>query len=453
MIPVNYFFIVFNKLNMGEIINNIPRHWGRTKVSDVGKLLRGVNYKKDEASSEAKHDYLPVLRGNNINGELNFNDLVYVQKKNISQEQFIKSGDIVFAMSSGSKHLVGKSAKAKLDFNGSFGAFCGVFRPNEDFNKDFVAYFFQSPYYKKVISEISKGTNINNLKREHILDLDFPIPPLPEQQAIVSKIEALLSELENGKQQLQTAQQQLKVYRQSLLKAAFEGKLTNKNVKEGELPKGWKWVRMGDVCNKIQDGSHFSPQVQYDEPGENRYKYITAKNIRNNYMDFRKIVYVDKEYHDSIYPRCNPEFGDVLLTKDGINTGEVTLNTLHEPFSLLSSVCVFKTKKEELVSSFLKYFIQSPFGNKAILDSMTGTAIKRIVLRKIKDAQIILPPLPEQHLIVSELESKLTVCDKIEETISQSLQQAETLRQSILKKAFEGRLITTEKLTVLNELH
>jgi len=215
--------------------NNIPKHWGRTKASEVGKLLRGINYKKQDASNEAKKDFLPVLRGNNINGELNFEDLVFVPKQNVSNEQLIKAGDIVFAMSSGSKHLVGKSAKAKTDYNGSFGAFCGVFRPNENFDKNFVAYFFQSPYYKKVISEISKGTNINNLKREHILDLDFPIPPLPEQQAIVAKIEELLSDLENGKQQLQTAQQQLKVYRQSLLKWAFEGKLTKTKMGSAKL--------------------------------------------------------------------------------------------------------------------------------------------------------------------------------------------------------------------------
>ena len=304
----------------------------------------------------------------------------------------------------------------------------------ERYNYDKFVYFFST---------------IGSESKEYATD----IAQLPEQLTIVSKIEELFSELDNGIAQLKTAQQQLKVYRQSLLKWAFEGKLTNKNVKEGELPKGWKWVRMGDVCEKIQDGSHFSPQVQYDEPGENRFKYITAKNIRNNYMDFRKVIYVDKEYHDSIYGRCNPEFGDVLLTKDGINTGEVTLNTLYEPFSLLSSVCLFKTKKKDLISSYLKYFIQSPFGNKAILDSMTGTAIKRIVLRKIKDAKIILPPLSEQQLIVDELESKLTVCDKIQETISKSLQQAETLRQSILKKAFEGKLVNTEvKTTKKKEL-
>ena len=92
-----------------------------------------------------------------------------------------------------------------------------------------------------------------NLTHTRFKKLIIPIPPLPEQQAIVAKIEELLSDLESGKQQLQTAQQQLKVYRQSLLKLAFEGKLTNKNVKAGELQKGWKWVKLGSVASKITD--------------------------------------------------------------------------------------------------------------------------------------------------------------------------------------------------------
>lgn len=417
----------------------IPKHWQLKKLGEVCKLKNGYAFKSDKYESNG----IPVIRISDINcGIVSSQKAVRVKANAEYDNYLVENNDILVAMSGATTGKFGiyKSTE-KAYQNQRVGKFKIL---DEDvLNNEFL--FHQINSLKRQIEKDAYGGAQPNISSLKIEQMQIVLPPLPEQQAIVSKIEALLSELENGKQQLQTAQQQLKVYRQSLLKAAFEGKLTNKNVKEGELPKGWKWVRMGDVCNKIQDGSHFSPQVQYDEPGENRFKYITAKNIRNNYMDFRKIVYVDKEYHDSIYPRCNPEFGDVLLTKDGINTGEVTLNTLHEPFSLLSSVCVFKTKKEELVSSFLKYFIQSPFGNKAILDSMTGTAIKRIVLRKIKDAQIILPPLPEQHLIVSELESKLTVCDKIEETISQSLQQAETLRQSILKKAFEGRLITNLK--------
>lgn len=414
--------------------SNIPKHWQLKKLGDVCHTTSGGTPSRQKSSYY--NGNIPWVKS----GELD-KGLILDTEEKISEEAVKNSSAKIFPKGTLLIALYGATI-GKLAFLGvdaaTNQAICGIFK-NDNIDSNYLFHFL---FYKKPnLVKQGIGGAQPNISQGILKNLDLPIPPLPEQQAIVSKIEELFSELENAKQQLLTAQQQLKVYRQSLLKWAFEGRLTNKDVEEGELPEGWKWVRMGDSCDKIQDGSHFSPQVQYDEPGKNRFMYITAKNIRNNYMDFRKVVYVDKEYHDSIYPRCNPEFGDVLLTKDGINTGEVTLNTLHDPFSLLSSVCIFKTKKNELLSAFLKFFIQSPFGNKAILESMTGTAIKRIVLRKIKDAQIILPPMLEQDLIVSELESKFSVCDKVEETLSQSLLQVETLRQSILKKAFEGKLI------------
>ena len=221
----------------------LPNGWVNVRISDVGDLLRGVSYKKEDATNKKSDNYIPILRANNINGELKFDELVYVPKKYVVEEQLIKQGDIVFAMSSGSKHLVGKSAKAKIDYNGSYGAFCALYRPTDAINKSFIAYFFQGSSYKKLIYQIAKGTNINNLKREHILDLDFP---LPEQHAIVFRIEQLFSELDKGIESLKTAQQQLKVYRQSVLKSAFDGKLTEKWRQNQDLPDAQ------DLLEKIQ---------------------------------------------------------------------------------------------------------------------------------------------------------------------------------------------------------
>lgn len=324
-----------------------------------------------------------------------------------------------------------------------------------DIYNKYAYYFLQSKFLE--INTRAKGVGIPHVDPNLLWNYDLLIPPYITQLAMVSKIEELLSELDKGIETLKTAQQQLKTYRQSVLKWAFEGKLTNYGLRitdyelalaaepqtnyQTTLPKEWKWVKFGDVCEKIQDGSHFSPKIQYDEPGENRFLYITAKNIRNDYIDLSNVKYTNKKFHESIYKRCNPEFGDVLLTKDGVNTGEVTLNTLQEPFSLLSSVCIFKTKKNDLNSLFLKYFIQSPDGSTAISRSMSGTAIKRIILKKIKEAEIVLPPIEQQRVIVEAIEMRLSVADKIEENINQSLQQAEALRQSILKQAFDGQLL------------
>ena len=477
-----------------EDLNNIPSHWGRTKASKVGNLLRGINYKKKDTSNVVLKDFLPVLRGNNINGNLNFENLVYVPKENVKKEQIIRSGDIIFAMSSGSKHLVGKSAKAKTDFNGSFGAFCGVFRPNENFNKEFVAYFFQSPYYKKIISEISKGTNINNLKREHILDLDFPIPPLPEQQAIVSKIEELFSELDKGKQQLQTAKQQLKVYRQSLLKWAFEGKLTEEWRKKNEVarrgiepqielenrvrvpagsdpmdaininkkksrvqaparsqdmnsinnirvvgsnpatPTGWKRVKLGEVCEIKRGKSKHRPRNE-SSLFVGKYPFIQTGDIREangGYINKYSQTYNEKGLQQSkLWPK-----GTLCITI-AANIGETAILNFDScfPDSVVGLLC----NEKFLLNKFTNYFFIS---YKSKLEKLApATAQKNINVEILEKVKIPLPSLKEQQLIVEELESKLTICDKIEETIGHSLQQAETLRQSILKKAFEGTLV------------
>ncbi|HLF32904.1 MAG TPA: restriction endonuclease subunit S [Cyclobacteriaceae bacterium] len=447
--------------------NNIPKHWQIVKLRDICKKIVGGGT-PSTANKEYWEGDIPWISSADIYGLREIIPRRKISKEAIenSATNLLPKGGIIVVTRVG----LGKLAIAPYEI--CFSQDSQGLVLNEKIISQSYALIYLSKAVHKFKSQ-SRGTTISGVTKKQLEELIIPLPPLPEQLAIVSKIEELLSDLENGKQQLQTTQQQLKIYRQSLLKWAFEGKLSqdhdshnlpddhdlkkksandhdnqnqgnhdnHKNHSSDNLPKGWKWVKLADVCNKIQDGSHFSPLIQYDEPGENRFMYITAKNIRNNYMDLNKLIYVDKEFHNSIYGRCNPEYGDVLLTKDGVNTGEIAINTLHEPFSLLSSVCIFKTNKSELKSEFLKYFIQSPFGSKVIANSMTGTAIKRIILRKIKDALIILPSISEQQFIVDELETKLTVCDKIEETIKDALQQSEILRQSILKKAFTGQLI------------
>ena len=200
--------------------------WVTTTIGEVSTLVRGITYNKEQAAKSPLPNFKPVLRANNINGTLNFDDLVFVPQHLISADQIIKSGDIIFAMSSGSKHLVGKSARARFDFDGSYGAFCALLRAYEHVDKDFLYYVFQNNKFRRLISEVAKGSNINNLKREHILDFEIALPPRQEQSRIVAKIEELFSELDKGIENLKTARAQLKVYRQALLKQAFEGKLT-----------------------------------------------------------------------------------------------------------------------------------------------------------------------------------------------------------------------------------
>jgi len=374
----------------------------------------------------------------------------------------------------------------------------------------FMTLFLQSQEAWSAIDKMKTGGSESGLNLTHARFRQLPIKvaPLPEQKNIVAKIEQLFSELDNGIANLKKAQEQLKIYRQAVLKKAFEGELTKewrekqtdlpsaeelleqiqeererhyeqqledwklkvkawedggkvgkklgkpRNIKKYTplnqeeknelpiLPIEWQWKKMGNVCIKIMDGTHFSPQNL--EKGD--FKYITAKNIKVGRLKLDNISYVSKEDHEKIYGRCDVIKGDVLYIKDGATTGKAVVNNLDEEFSLLSSVGVFRTSQMLIRPKYLEYFLNSSVTKNRMLKNIAGVAITRLTLVKLNNAVCSICSPFEQEKIIEEIESRLSVCDKVEENIKESLEKAETLRQSILKKAFEGKLLTDSEL-------
>ncbi len=203
----------------------LPDSWVWTKIEDISEFIRGVSYKKNQSSKTSIDGYAPILRANNINTQLNYENLVYVPREKVKDEQFVKALDIVIAMSSGSKHLVGKAAQAHQDFEGGFGTFCGLVRVSKDVNQKFIGLFFQSPIYRNEISRLSIGININNLRSENIETMFIPLPPLIEQEQIVSELEHYLSIADETGTILEAELKRVERLRQSILKHAFSGKL------------------------------------------------------------------------------------------------------------------------------------------------------------------------------------------------------------------------------------
>lgn len=208
----------------------------------------------------------------------------------------------------------------------------------------------------------------------------------------------------------------------------------------GSLNTRWRFATLSSVCHKIQDGAHHSPSVTHDARRPGTYPYVTSKNIRHWHLDRENISFVDEDFHNSIYPRCNAEFGDILLTKDGANTGQVTLNTFEEPISLLSSVCLIKPDLSKLDPRFLVYYIQSDDGFRSIAGQMTGAAIKRIVLKRIKCSLIPLPPLDEQKRIVAALDQAFAALDRARANAEANLADSETVFEQALLATFDELL-------------
>jgi type I restriction enzyme S subunit len=408
-------------------LNNIPKHWQVKKLGDVCKLKNGFAFK----STEYQNEGVPVIRISDINqGIVSGEDAIKVQAQDVYENYLVENNDILVAMSGATTGKFGiyKSTE-KAYQNQRVGKFKIL---NEKvLNNQFL--FYQINSLKRQIEKDAYGGAQPNISSNKIEQMEIVLPPLSEQLAIVSKIEELLSDLENGKQQLLTAQQQLKVYRQSLLKAAFEGRLTNKVVKDGELPKGWKWVKLGDVASKITDGEHITPK----RTSEGFY-LLSARNIQNGFLALNDVDFVPIEEYNRIVKRCNPEYGDILISCSG-SIGRVCRVPINLKFVMVRSVALVKLDWEKNSSKFYEYLFQSPLLQRQIEKSKKATAQANLFLGPIKNLDIIVCPFEEQQKVVEILESKLTVCDKIEETISQSLLQAETLKQSILKKAFEGK--------------
>jgi len=160
------------------------------RLGDISRQVRGVTYSKMEASVVDKKGYLPILRAGNISQQgLDYKDLVYVPLSRVSAIQRVRKGDVVIAASSGSIDVVGKAAAAVDDFPGGFGAFCKVLRPTADVDHRYFAHFFQTSSYRRRISALAAGANINNLRNEHLDDLLIPLPPVSEQRRVAEVLD------------------------------------------------------------------------------------------------------------------------------------------------------------------------------------------------------------------------------------------------------------------------
>ena len=172
------------------------------------------------------------------------------------------------------------------------------------------------------------------------------LPPLDEQRRIVARIESLFAKLDAAKAKVQAVLDAHETRKAALLHDAFAGKLTVKWRKEhGIASDSWHTDTLKDLCVKITDGTHHSPP----NTDKGDYMYVTAKNVKEAGIMLDNITYVSSALHDEIYSRCDMKKGDVLYIKDGATTGIATVNTLDEPFSLLSSVAVLRPHEERLL--------------------------------------------------------------------------------------------------------
>jgi type I restriction enzyme S subunit len=425
--------------NQNNDINQLPKDWKWVKLGEACEIVSGNTPKGLELiSNKGEYQFYKVSDMNLVGNEIRMNvsnlKLTLEEIKKLKVKVYPK-GTVIFPKRGGAiltnkKRVLSKDASFDLNVMGIL--------PNDKLSSNYLFYWIQ----KLDLSKIYDGSNVPQINNKNVAPLDFPLPPKPTQHAIVSKIEELFSELDKGIENLRLAQQQLKTYRQSVLKWAFEGKLTNENVEEGELPEGWRIFKIGEVCKTI-DGDRGPNYPKKEEFFSEGYcLYLSTKNVREDRFRFDDTMFITKEKDEKLRSG-KLQLNDVVITTRG-TLGNVALYDERIPFQhvrINSGMLILRITNEHLNNYYLMKFITSPIFISQLKDKQTGTAQPQIPANILREIEISLPSIEEQNQIVQEIESRLSVADKMEESITQSLQQAEALRQSILKKAFEGRLV------------
>jgi len=414
----------------------IPPSWLNINLSEIVSDLQSG--KRPKGGVQSIESGVPSIGAEHLdnNGAFNFAKIKFVPIAFAKQmtKGVIKSKDIIIVKDGAT---TGKASFVNSNFpfkHAVINEHVFILRLLKEVLPEYAFYRIWSQKGKNEILKDFRGAAQGGISSSFINYVTLPLPPLPEQQRIVAKIEELFSSLDKGIESLKTAQQQLKVYRQAVLKWAFEGKLTNKNVKEGELPDGWKWVKLGDVCSSVEYGSAAKSKKVGKTP------VLRMGNIQDGKFDWSDLVFTDDESEIKKYLLKK---NDVLFNRTNSPewVGKTAMYKGERP-AIFAGYLIRINRIETLIdASYLTYFLNSHIA-KNYGNSVKTFGVNQVNINgtKLKTYPLPLPSLSEQHAIVAEIESRLSVCDKIEESIEQSLKQSESLRQSILKQAFEGKL-------------
>lgn len=253
------------------------------------------------------------------------------------------------------------------------------------------------------------------------------VPPLPEQERIVAKIEELFSQLDAAIAELKSVKEKLVIYRQAVLEDSFKGKYPLKRLEE---------------ISKAISGYAFKSSL-YSPTG--KYTIVKIGNVKSFSLDFSRDLSRTDEDSGKTFTDIQLRKGDCLITMTGSrgkrDYGFVAMIEEQENFVLNQRVALLRFQQKYAIPKFYQYYLSSHSFRDIFFSYETGNVGQgNVGIKALREPLVILPTLEQQNDIVESIEQKLSVCNNIEQTVDTALQQAAALRQSILKQAFEGNL-------------
>jgi restriction endonuclease S subunit len=368
----------------------LPKDWSKVAIPDIigsnGIFVDGdwIESKDQDPSGDVRLIQLADIG----DGKFRNKSSRFLTSKRANEINctFLSEGDILLARM---PDPIGRACIFPLKGNEKYvtAVDIAIIRPDDEkIDRKYLLYVINNPKFRNAIEELQSGTTRKRISRKNLSTLKFPLPPKLIQKAIVSKIEELFSELDKGIEQLKTAHQQLKTYRQSVLKRAFDGRLTNENLKEGELPIGWKNVKVSDVANinpKLPNRETLSKTLEVQFIPMKLVEEIINKihlNETRRLKEVQKGSYTPFVDGDIIFAKVTPcmENGKIAIVenlKNGIGYGSSEFHVVR---------CL-----GEVLKTYLFYFLVQDIFRSEAENAMTGAVgLRRVPKQFIENHDI-----------------------------------------------------------------
>jgi type I restriction enzyme S subunit len=477
---------------------HLPDGWVLGEVQDLVKIRNGYAFKSEDFNVEKG---VPVIRQTNLS-----TDTVNFYKPKFLPEDFlenysgfkIEKGDVLIGLSGS----IGSLSTYREDFPALQNQRTGVLIENVEGSKKYVEYFLLS--IKRQLNEVAKGVAVQNISSKQIEGWPIPIAPLEQQKRIVAEIEKQFSRLDEAVANLKRVKANLKRYKAAVLKAAVEGKLTEewrkqhpdvepaskllerilaerrqkweeaelaKMAAKGNVPKDaqwkkkyktlagpeseglpaipstWTWATPAQLASCADYSLAIGPfgsNLKVSDYRDRGVPLVFVRNIRTEDFEGENTKYVTTPKAKELKAHAI-NGGDILITKMGAPPGDACLYPVGQPLAIITADCIKWTLSPYLPGTeFFVNAINSQLIKTQILQITKGVAQQKVSLARFKEIAVPLPVQEEQREILDEVESRLSIIEGVMKTVDSNLKRAESLRQSILRKAFSGELIRND---------
>mgnify|MGYP006280228883 CR=1 FL=1 len=397
--------------------------WKILPLADLCEFQRGLTYSKGD---EVEFSSNVVLRANNVDlltNQLDLSELKYISDQiQIPSSKVLRVKSLLICTASGSKSHLGKVAFVDKEYGYAFGGFMGQITPLPSILPRFLFHALTSEAYKKFISALSDGANINNLKFDDLARFLVPVPPLPEQQRIVALLDEAFAGLATAKANAERNLQSARAVYESHVESIFSTR--------GE---DWEEKRLEEVCG-FQNGFAFKSST-FKPQG---YPILRISNIQDGRIDAaNRIVFFDPNDYREDLDRYRVSKGDLLIAMSGATTGKLGFNIEEKVYYLNQRVGKFEPTKR-LDPRFLYYFLSTRVEENLRISA--GSAQPNLSTEQIKGFLLPLPSIDEQTRIVDVLEALSKETQHLTQIYERKLAALEELKQSLLQQAFNGEL-------------